>query len=93
MQIFRFMSYNEFLFYSSGRKLINNTQHKGSTNSVGFCFLSLGQYKPEEAFHFLTGIVSCDICAVFEVDRSKIIKSWGKYSKRNSSKRKYDGRY
>lgn len=87
MQIFRFMSVKEFALYLSGRKLINNTKHKRPTNSVGFCFLSLGQYKPEQAFHFLTGIVSCDVCVVFEVDRSKIIKSWGKYSKRNKSNR------
>lgn len=85
MQIFRFMSVKEFALYLSGRKLINNKKHTDATNSEGFCFLSLGQYKPEEAFHFLFGIVSCNICAVFEVDRVKIIKSWGKYGKRNKS--------
>lgn len=86
MQIFRFMSVQEYLLYLNGDELINNTKHKKISNSEGFCFFSLGQYKPEIAFHFLFGIVSYDICAVFEVDRTNIRKSWGKYSKRNRSK-------
>lgn len=49
------------------------------TNSEGFCFLSLDDYTPEQAMHFLSGIVSFDVCAVFETD-AKLKKGYGVYA-------------
>lgn len=84
MQIFRFMSKYEFEQYRSGKTLINNKNHhletKRKTNSIGFCFLDIKDYKPEKALHFLSGIVNFDVCAVFETDK-KMNKTWGTYAK------------
>ena len=84
MKVFRFMSLIELGLFLNEELLINNTDHsKGNkTNSKGFCFLSLGQYKPEIALHFLIGaIAEPELCAVFEVDRKELIKSYGIYAK------------
>lgn len=82
--MFRFMSKYEFEEYRSGKTLINNKNHhletKRKTNSIGFCFLDMQDYKPEKALHFLSGIVNFDICAVFETDKM-LDKTWGTYSK------------
>lgn len=80
MKVFRFMSNEEFQKYKCGSKLKNAKVHKGKTNSIGFCFLNLDEYKPEEAMHFLSGIVSYDICAVFETTK-KLNKTYGVYAK------------
>lgn len=55
-------------------------KHEGKTNSIGFCFLNLEEYTPEEALHFLSGIVSFDVCAVFETEE-KLNKTYGIYAK------------
>lgn len=68
MKVFRFMSNYEFEKYRKGSRLINTTRHNGQTNSVGFCFLSLDEHSPEKAMHFLSGIATFEICAVFETD-------------------------
>ena len=81
IEVFRFMSKKELEDYKKGKRLKNTTIHKSKTNSVGFCFLDAKEYKPEEAFHFLSGIVNPEICVVFEVDEDKLDKSWGKYAK------------
>lgn len=81
MKVFRFMSREEFFKYMNGETLQNKKKHIGKTNSIGFCFLDLEEYKPEEACHFLCGIVSGDICAVFEVEESLLNKTWGIYRK------------
>lgn len=80
MKIFRFMSKEEFEKYQSGQELKNDKIHPGKTNSKGFCFLNLEEYKPEQALHFLSGIVSFDICAIFETN-IKLNKTYGIYAK------------
>lgn len=80
MKVFRFMSYEEFEKYKKGQVLVNNTKHLGKTNSVGFCFLDADEIDIKEALHFLSGIVSFDICAVFETNK-KLNKTYGEYAK------------
>ncbi len=80
MKVFRFMSYEEFEKYKSGQVLVNNTRHAGKTNSIGFCFLDADEIDIKEALHFLSGIVSFDICAVFETNK-KLNKTYGEYAK------------
>ena len=86
MKVFRFMSTEEFEKYRSGKKLKNKTNHKKQnhrkTTSIGFCFLSLDDFEPEYAYKFLTGIVTDEVCAVFEVDDEKKLKqSEARYNK------------
>lgn len=66
--------------FKIGEKLYNNTKHKAKTNSEGFCFINEKDFTPEEAVHFLSGIVSFDICAVFETNE-KLKKTYGIYAK------------
>lgn len=75
------MSKEEFEKFNNGEILHNNTKHNAKTNSIGFCFLDLKDYKPHEAVHFLSGLVSFNICAVFEVDKNKLKQTWGVYHK------------
>lgn len=83
MKVFRFMSESEFKKYKSGNKLLNNKDHNKidsrKTNSKGFCFLDIQEYSPEEAMHFLSGIVSFEVCALFETNK-ELIKSYGVYA-------------
>lgn len=79
MKVFRFMSKKEFERYQDGQVLKNNTIHLGKTNSKGFCFLNLEEYKPEQALHFLSGIATLDICAIFETNM-KLNKTYGIYA-------------
>ena len=44
MELFRFMSNEEFKKLKNGEILYNDTIHIGRTNSVGFCFLNLNEY-------------------------------------------------
>lgn len=80
MKIFRFMSKVEFEKYKNNFTLKNNKKHEGKTNSVGFCFFNIEDFTPEEAMHFLSGIVTFDICAVFETEE-KMQKTYGIYAK------------
>ena len=80
MKIFRFMSKKEFEKYRNGEILENKTIHKAKTNSIGFCFLNIDDVKPEKAVHFLSGVVTFDICAVFETGK-KLNKTYGIYAK------------
>ncbi len=80
MKVFRFMSYDEFKKYKEGQVLENNTKHIGKTNSVGFCFLDADEIDVKQALHFLSGIASFDICAVFET-KKKLNKTYGEYAK------------
>ena len=80
MKVFRFMSYDEFKKYKEGQVLENNTKHLGKTNSVGFCFLDADEIDVKQALHFLSGIASFDICAVFET-KKKLNKTYGEYAK------------
>lgn len=80
MKVFRFVSYDEFKKYKKGQVLENNTKHIGKTNSVGFCFLDADEIDVKQALHFLSGIASFDICAVFET-KKKLNKTYGEYAK------------
>lgn len=66
MQVLRFMSVAEFEKYRAGELLTNETPHSAYTDAVGFCFLDEEDYKAQYAYEFLSGIVSKEICAVFE---------------------------
>lgn len=80
MKVFRFMSKIEFEKYRNGFTLKNNKRHDGRTNSVGFCFLSIEDFTPEETMHFLNGIATFDVCAVFET-KENLNKTYGVYAK------------
>lgn len=80
MKVFRFMSKIEFEKYRNSFTLKNNKKHDGRTNSVGFCFLSIEDFTPEEAMHFLNGIATFDVCAVFET-KENLNKTYGVYAK------------
>lgn len=83
MKVFRFMSKNEFDKFNSGKTLYNTKNHKlnSKTNSIGFCFLNLDDFEPEEAMHFLSGIVSFEVCAIFDVDEKYLTQTHGIYAK------------
>lgn len=83
MKIFRFMSIEEFKKFNDGEILHNNRVHSAKTTSIGFCFFDLKDYKPHEAMHFLSGLVSFDICAVFETNKSNLKERYGRYHKYN----------
>ena len=80
MKVFRFMSKVEFEKYKCNFTLKNNKKHDGKTNSIGFCFLDIEEFTPEEAMHFLSGVVTFDVCAVFETEE-KLNKTYGIYAK------------
>ena len=84
MKVFRFMSKLEFEKYKNDITLINNKKHDGKTNSIGFCFLNIEEFTPEEAMHFLSGIATFDVCAVFETEE-KLNKTYGIYAKQIKS--------
>lgn len=79
MEIFRFMSKKEFNKYLKGEELINKKKHKGYTNSEGFCFMDCEDYEPEDAYMFLSGIVSTGVCVVFET-KKELTNSYGIYA-------------
>lgn len=85
MKVFRFMSIEEFAKFNNGEILYNNKVHNAKCTSKGFCFFDLKDYKPHKAMHFLSGLVSFDICAVFEVDKSKLKERWGIYCNHSES--------
>lgn len=79
MKLFRFMSKKEFNVLMKGDKIINNKIHTGYTNSIGFCFMKGDTDDAEYAYQFLGGIVSNEVCVIFETDK-KLTKSWGRYA-------------
>lgn len=76
MEIFRFMSKKEFDKLINGEELINKTKHQGNTNSVGFCFM---EDDPEYCYEFLSGVVSEDVCVIFETDE-ELNQTYGIYA-------------
>lgn len=78
--VFRFMSKKEFEEFKKGQNLKNETIHQGKTNSIGFCFLNIEDYTPEEAVHFLSGIANFEVCALFETSET-LNKTYGVYAK------------
>lgn len=80
MILHRFCSAKEFEAFQRGDLLVNNTVHSvkrgTASTSVGFCFFP---EDPEEAKHWLSGIVDFDYCITVEVDESDVKKSRGRY--------------
>ena len=79
MRVFRFMGYDEIEKYLKDKKLVNNTIHKGKTNSVGFCFLDASEYDWKKSYEFLKGVVDDDFLAIFETNK-KLNKTYGIYA-------------
>lgn len=79
MKIFRFMSKEEFDKLLAGEILVNNKKHDANTNSIGFCFM---EGDPEYCYEFLSGIVSDEVCVVFET-KKELNKSFGIYADPN----------
>lgn len=84
MRIFRFMSNKEFEQFKNGKVMRNKTEHSikhgSKTNSKGFCFFNYDEYSPEKIMHSLSGVVTFDVCAVFETD-VELNKTYGIYAK------------
>lgn len=80
MILHRFCSKEEFEAYKRGDVLVNETNHSiqrgNATTSIGFCFFA---EKPEEAKHWLSGIVDFDVCVTVEVSDTEVKKSKGRY--------------
>ncbi len=79
MILHRFMSEREFDRFKNGEVLGNNTDHHKSgkhTDSVGFCFFP---EEPDDAIRWLSGIVTDDVCATFDVPEHLVRKSRGTY--------------
>lgn len=72
MRLLRFMSRAELDKFLAGELLENTTDHHldlgQRTDAIGFCFLDYDKYDEQYAYHFLSGIVSQDVAAVFEID-------------------------
>ena len=51
------------------------------SDSVGFCFFDESEIDIKQAIHFLSGLVSFDICAVFETDKNNLKQGYGVYKK------------
>lgn len=80
MIIHRFMSRSEYEQLVAGKELYNNTNHhkkdQKRTNSVGFCFF---MEDPDQAVHWLCGIVDLEMCVTMEVPDGWGVRSWGLY--------------
>lgn len=79
MIVHRFMSNAEYARLLEGKELYNNTGHKKNgkrTSSVGFCFFT---EDPEDAVHWLSGIVNLEQCVTMEIPDGFLIPSFGMY--------------
>ena len=89
----RFMSDDEFTAYIMGNELVNEHDHSRDceTNSVGFCFLRMGDRwtewvpstEPERvecALSFLSGVVSDDVALVVRNESAAISEGAGLYA-------------
>lgn len=73
------MSEREFVAYQKGETLRNETDHRANgedTTSVGFCFFP---EDPDDAVHWLSGIVNPDVCCTFDVPDDRVKKTSGVY--------------
>ena len=80
MIVHRFMSEAEYQSLLNGEVLCNSTNHRNkgqNSSSIGFCFFV---EDPEEAVHWLSGIVDLNWCVTLEVDDSFLIQSYGWYA-------------
>lgn len=80
MKVMRFMSQAEFDKFLSGEVLQNYNDHRARTDAVGFCFLDADEYNPNDAYHFMSGVVSPEICAIFEVENAPFKIGTGVYA-------------
>lgn len=80
MIVHRFMSKQELSVLLAGKQLCNSTNHHKKfnrrTTSIGFCFFA---DDPDEAVHWLSGIVDLDYCVTMEVDDGFLLQSYGLY--------------
>ena len=76
---YRFMSNKEMQKLSSGMVLKHTGKFNARTTSNGFCFLSDEKYTPEEAYLFLSGIVTDDVVVEFKTN-TPLVESIGIYS-------------
>lgn len=80
MIVHRFMSEQEAINLLEGKLLVNTTNHrkkyKRRTSSIGFCFFA---ENPDEAVHWLSGVVDLDYCVTMEVADGFLLKSFGLY--------------
>ena len=79
MRVHRFMSDNKYQRLKAGKRLKNSTVHAANGNhseSVGFCFFT---EEPEEAIHWLSGIVSVDWCVTLDIPDRLLTKSKALY--------------
>lgn len=83
MKVMRFMSHAEFNAYLTGEVLQNYNDHRARTDAVGFCFLDADEYDPNDAYHFMSGVVSPDVCAIFEVNNAPFKIGTGQYADPN----------
>lgn len=67
MKLLRFMSASELDKFRAGELLENTTEHRAKTDAIGFCFIDYSEYDEQRAYHFLSGIVSSEIYAMFEI--------------------------
>ena len=84
MLLFRVMSRAEYKKYCAGKKLYQLTDHSdyARSQSQGFCFMDMADVKPQEAFDFLSGIVTRELLCVFEckdLAKAGLIESSGLY--------------
>lgn len=80
MKILRFMSRAEATLLLTERTLVNEEDYgrNNRSTSTGFCFW-IGD-DPKEALWFLGGIVSEEICLIFEADENLFQHSRGVYA-------------
>lgn len=81
MILHRFCSEAEYNAFVKGEKLENTKVHGvergfNATTSVGFCFF---EENPEDAKHWLSGIVDLDYCITVEVEPKYLKVSKGRY--------------
>lgn len=78
MIVHRFCSAKEYELYIAGKPLENFVDHAefNASTASGFCFF---KEDPEEAKHWLSGIVDFDYCITLEAPRSLLVKCFGRY--------------
>lgn len=80
MIVHRFMGAQECRALLEGKTLYNPTNHRKKdgkrSSSIGFCFFT---EEPDDAVHWLSGIVDLDYCVTMEVEDGYLLKSFGVY--------------
>lgn len=80
MILHRFCSEAEYRKLMSGKILRNyivqGAEAGHASSAIGFCFF---KEDPEEAKHWLSGVVDFDFCLTLEVPESKVRRCYGRY--------------